>query len=220
MTNFGDYLKTLRTSKGMTITDLANASTVSQPYLSQIESGKRKASIQIINKLADHLEIDQFELAAKAGFYTEEELMQRKQLERMAEERLLTNKEFQTHLKVMLEDALQHITYEKNSFIPEVLEDIRELEFKYMDTFGDELTSESLRDLAQNAEWQQEWILNLTVDIVNVSRKFISHGKNVIELTTFLKTPGVTYRDIKLTDKEKDTILMMLDVLLQNKEES
>ncbi|MFJ7753188.1 helix-turn-helix domain-containing protein [Peribacillus muralis] len=83
MDKFGDYIKEKRTKAGLTISDLAKASTVSQPYLSQIEAGKRRASIQIVNKLAKALGVDQFELAEKAGYYTAEEIKQRKELEAM-----------------------------------------------------------------------------------------------------------------------------------------
>lgn len=72
--NIGDYIKELRNKRELKISKLAELSDVSQPYLSQIESGKRKPSLDIIRKLADALETDFYELAWIAGYYTSQEV--------------------------------------------------------------------------------------------------------------------------------------------------
>ncbi|MGG2057364.1 helix-turn-helix transcriptional regulator [Lysinibacillus pakistanensis] len=54
---FGTLLKSLREEKGLTLTQLGDLTGYSNPYLSQIESGKRKKtpSPELIKKLADAL---------------------------------------------------------------------------------------------------------------------------------------------------------------------
>ncbi|HFK1746077.1 TPA: helix-turn-helix domain-containing protein [Bacillus cereus] len=79
--NIGAYIKSLREQKTMTISKLANTSKVSQPYLSQIEKGQRNPSLDIIRKLSEALEVDFYDLAWKAGFYTDEEMQYRKEME-------------------------------------------------------------------------------------------------------------------------------------------
>jgi len=79
--NIGAYIKGLREQKSMTISKLANDSTVSQPYLSQIEKGQRNPSFDIIKKLSKALEVDFYDLAWRAGLYTDEEILQRRQQE-------------------------------------------------------------------------------------------------------------------------------------------
>ncbi|MED2708042.1 MULTISPECIES: helix-turn-helix domain-containing protein [Bacillus] len=79
--NIGAYIKGLREQKTMTISKLADTSKVSQPYLSQIEKGKRNPSLDIIRKLSKALEVDFYDLAWRAGFYTDEEMQERKGIE-------------------------------------------------------------------------------------------------------------------------------------------
>ncbi|MED1021698.1 helix-turn-helix transcriptional regulator [Bacillus mycoides] len=79
--NIGTYIKELRMQKKMTISKLSETSNVSQPYLSQIERGQRKPSYEIIKKLSEALEIDFYELAWRAGLYTDAEIQQRREIE-------------------------------------------------------------------------------------------------------------------------------------------
>ncbi len=50
-------VKTLRHHRGMTQDDLAKASGISRPYLTEIETGKKEGSIGAIKALADALGI-------------------------------------------------------------------------------------------------------------------------------------------------------------------
>lgn len=76
--DISSYIKQLRTEKGYTHLKLSRLSNVSQPYLSQIEVGTRKPSIDILRKLSTALESDFYELARIAGYYTDEEVIEMK----------------------------------------------------------------------------------------------------------------------------------------------
>src|SRR5690625_2858457 len=64
---FKDYLKEKREEKGESITGLSKLSGISRPYLSQLESGNRKPSPELINKLAEPLGVDLSTLLHIAG---------------------------------------------------------------------------------------------------------------------------------------------------------
>ncbi|OAB30192.1 hypothetical protein PMSD_20620 [Paenibacillus macquariensis subsp. defensor] len=66
----GNYIKTLRKAKGMTLIDLETRSGVSNSYLSQIENGKFKPSTDILVKLAGPLGESPLNLMEMAGYYT------------------------------------------------------------------------------------------------------------------------------------------------------
>ncbi len=55
---FGNKVKALREEKGFSIEQLANISNVDRNYISDIEKGKRNASIEIIEKVITGLETD------------------------------------------------------------------------------------------------------------------------------------------------------------------
>lgn len=55
---FGNKVKALREEKGFSIEQLANVSNVDRNYISDIEKGKRNASIEIIEKVITGLESD------------------------------------------------------------------------------------------------------------------------------------------------------------------
>ncbi|PGY57442.1 helix-turn-helix domain-containing protein [Bacillus thuringiensis] len=79
--DIGAYIKGLREQQKMTISKLANISQVSQPYLSQIEKGQRNPSLEIVRKLSKALEVDFYDLAWRAGFYTDQEMQERRGIE-------------------------------------------------------------------------------------------------------------------------------------------
>lgn len=53
----GAALRAIRQRSGLSVTALAGAIGISQPHLSNIENGDRKASPQVIRKLADELKV-------------------------------------------------------------------------------------------------------------------------------------------------------------------
>lgn len=69
---FGEYLKSIRKYKKMTIRQLELYSKVSNAYISQLERGERGIpSPDILKKLADPLGVEYNELMIKAGYVEE-----------------------------------------------------------------------------------------------------------------------------------------------------
>lgn len=63
-TRIGDKIKTKRLDAGLTQVQLADASGVPQGYLSQIERGKRRPSLDALRKLRDGLGVSEGEFIA------------------------------------------------------------------------------------------------------------------------------------------------------------
>ena len=59
---FAANLRRIRHAKGMSQDDLAYAADVSRSYLSQLEKGSYYASLKVIGRLAEVLEIDPSDL--------------------------------------------------------------------------------------------------------------------------------------------------------------
>ncbi|MCF1749596.1 helix-turn-helix domain-containing protein [Mariniradius sediminis] len=55
---FGQRVKTLRKEKGMSQEELAEKSGLNRPYISAIEQGKRNVSLEVMEKLAEALQMD------------------------------------------------------------------------------------------------------------------------------------------------------------------
>lgn len=64
---FATNLRRLRHAKGLSQDALAYEAEVSRSYLSQLEKGEFYASLKIIGKLADVLEVEAAELLKHAG---------------------------------------------------------------------------------------------------------------------------------------------------------
>jgi transcriptional regulator with XRE-family HTH domain len=56
-----------REHRGLTVEKLAKAAGISQPYLSQIETGRRDGTFKVMAALARALKIDLDDLAPSAG---------------------------------------------------------------------------------------------------------------------------------------------------------
>lgn len=54
---FGMKIKELRKEKGFSQDELAERSGLNRPYISGIEQGKRNVSLEVIEKLAEALEV-------------------------------------------------------------------------------------------------------------------------------------------------------------------
>jgi len=67
--NIGEFIKTLRKQKGLSARKLAEKSGVSQPYISQLETGKNnKPSPDVLQKLSNTLDVPYEDLMIKAGY--------------------------------------------------------------------------------------------------------------------------------------------------------
>ena len=65
MSDFGEYLSRIRTEKGLSQQDLADALGMTQAAISQLESGKRVATPKTVKRLAEALQVDIEELAGE-----------------------------------------------------------------------------------------------------------------------------------------------------------
>jgi HTH-type transcriptional regulator, competence development regulator len=71
---FGGFLRQLRKTMGLTLSQLATASGVSKPYIANIENGRRDVpSAEVLIKLSNPLSVDFLLLLEKAGYYKKEE---------------------------------------------------------------------------------------------------------------------------------------------------
>jgi len=71
MGNYGEYFKALRESKNMTLRDVERKASVSNAYLSQLESGKvKQPSPLTLHKLAELYAVDYNLLMSKVGYPT------------------------------------------------------------------------------------------------------------------------------------------------------
>lgn len=51
-------IRTYRKYRGLTISELAEAAGISQPYLSEIESGKKTGTVDVLKRIAIALKVD------------------------------------------------------------------------------------------------------------------------------------------------------------------
>ncbi|MGI8888103.1 MAG: helix-turn-helix domain-containing protein [Nocardioidaceae bacterium] len=73
----GDYLRDQRRGAHLTLRQLADQAGVSNPYLSQIERGRRKPSADVLQQLAKALRISAETLYVRAGILDSDELGER-----------------------------------------------------------------------------------------------------------------------------------------------
>lgn len=67
---FGEYLRSLRREKGLSIQKLSERSGISNAYISQVETGKRGVpSPEVLDKLAAGLEVSYESLMRAAGYW-------------------------------------------------------------------------------------------------------------------------------------------------------
>ncbi len=73
LSGIGQYIREQRTTAKVSLRQLAQATGVSNPYLSQIERGLRKPSAEILQQIAKGLRISAETLYVQAGILTERE---------------------------------------------------------------------------------------------------------------------------------------------------
>lgn len=66
--SFGEYLKSIRKSKGMTLTELGEKIGLTHSYISQIERGvKGTPSLETVKKITKALDVDYYEFLVSSG---------------------------------------------------------------------------------------------------------------------------------------------------------
>lgn len=56
-------IRTYRTYRGLSVSELAEAAGISQPYLSEIEAGKKTGSVDVLKRIAAALRVDLDDIA-------------------------------------------------------------------------------------------------------------------------------------------------------------
>lgn len=126
----GEYIKRIRLEKGLTSRKLAEKSSVSQPYISQLETGKNtNPSIEIIVKIAEALDIDPIDLLKNTGYFVfvfddasdnchvHVPSMDKNQIAEIAKEqsnKITTNNTKNVDISYELKDALNHLNLQIN----------------------------------------------------------------------------------------------------------
>lgn len=73
---FGEYLRSLRNRKGLTMRQLEDLSGISRSYISQIENGKRDIpSLDVIKSIHEHLDVTYEHLLQEAGYSVDTEYL-------------------------------------------------------------------------------------------------------------------------------------------------
>jgi len=58
LTETDSRIRTFRNYRKMTVSELAEAAGISQPYLSEIETGKKTGSVDVLKRIAAALKVD------------------------------------------------------------------------------------------------------------------------------------------------------------------
>ena len=69
----GDYVREQRMANRLSLRQLADATGVSNPYLSQIERGLRRPSAEVLHSLAKALQVSSETLYVRAGIFSADE---------------------------------------------------------------------------------------------------------------------------------------------------
>ncbi|MFT4011429.1 MAG: helix-turn-helix transcriptional regulator [Nocardioidaceae bacterium] len=115
--SLGEYLKEQRLANRLSLRQLAEATGVSNPYLSQIERGLRRPSAEVLQSLAKALRVSSETLYVQAGILSlEDEEVRSVELAVMADSGL-TDRQKQSLLEIYqtFRNANTHETHEQSN---------------------------------------------------------------------------------------------------------
>lgn len=189
----GEYLRTLRKGKKLTLLRLQEESGVSNSYLSQIENNQFTPSPDILKKISDPLGVPYSQLMAKAGYMpmqTEEDNI-KMQLDKYDE---------------LIDDLTEEINKTRDI---EGRKDIEFLNFNYLDQLVDRKTTLMIEreDLARKLNFQS--FQTTTVDEGLPSR----------EITDLLSLKGLKYKNKPISEKQRKQILQIAEIIFNTNEE-
>ncbi len=233
---FGEKLKEYRLSAGLTLTQLGDMIDYSNPYLSQIENGKKGIpSPELLKKLSQPLGISYNELMFRAGHFNEHEYRSIKDYEARIEE--LNNK----LVKVI------NILSEDGEFLPKVREDLipvlkhdsfTVIPFQdYIYTFENYIKESLLNNnhinefnKFYNVKEVKEHLLNYVSDdykeeilkeLERIAIKYnlleLELGSNSNDLADLLNNEDITYKNNPINNQQRKLLSAYLDALLPNK---
>ncbi|GIP40790.1 hypothetical protein J31TS4_40700 [Paenibacillus sp. J31TS4] len=240
---FGEYLKNLRENAGLSMGQLSRAAKVSQPYISQLESGQRGVpSPEIIKKLHSPLNISYSEMMFKAGH------IDSKMLD------LITNyEEIEIELKSALLTTLAAFTDGVGYFKPELRRDVFNAFkdhvmgpdfYEFNDRFEAMLIEKDEDPENINADDEEDFyeqfdrlynMRNLSYQLIEYisdesKEKILSQLKSIAEtkyiavpkkdtsnkskdLIEILEDPQLTYSGQVLSRSDRDRIISVLEIL-------
>ncbi|MNW41399.1 HTH-type transcriptional repressor RghR [compost metagenome] len=221
---FGQFLKAIRKEKGITLNQLGHTTGLSQPYLSQIENGKKGIpSPEVLKKLALNLDIDYDELSVHAGI-TDGKSIKIKQMSYAASIIIDTILSITESAKTKYPNMNAYINYIEN--FEEHLEigrsggeaSINDLKRMLWRLEGDEDSYESLIGSRSDAR-KIEGLLDALSDVLedsselNITRNSTAKFK---ELILYLDQTDITYNGHVLTEQDKHRVLDVLKILFPN----
>jgi len=111
----GEYIKSLREEKGLSLRETAKRANISHPYLSQIETGKNtKPSADILFKVSTALKVNVISLFYYAGYISQEQLASQ-----------LNVSLIESDIREDIRDSLYSLTNKENGFfLPYLKKDI------------------------------------------------------------------------------------------------
>ncbi|SEN87062.1 Helix-turn-helix [Amphibacillus marinus] len=236
----GEIIKELRNKKGISARELSRRSGISQPYLSQLETGKNNnPTNEVLKKIASGLSIEFVELIHLSNYYNAEEVEKNK-INKLLSEMTDLKGYFLPHLK---EDVFYAIR-ESNLYMAHAFHnasDASGYERMFTDYFlnkNDEWTyserdhedmakdfdkAYNIRTMLEVIEQGEttieelESFSNLLNDIANKHNIAITGNEEVeADLYKVIKHKNVHYKQNKLNDNDKIIIAAYLDGYFSN----
>lgn len=188
----GEFIKTKRKEKNISLREMASKIDISHPYLSQIENNLRKASPEILDKISQIIDVSHYELMKIAGYIHEKEGLEKvvsdycdllNQIEHLCMEIRITEETYST-TKVVL----QSLNKEREDLIKEsaaLKEEINSLNYQEGNTKEQiailERQVEIYKQLENNEQQSSMYQLRLK-NAETHELAFAEHKKNLSQL--------------------------------------
>ena len=242
---FGNYLRTLRKERGLTVKKVADLSDVSQSYITNVENNKRGTpSPDILKKLAEPLGVTYAELMVKAGYVKFEDLNDtlsdgskeyhdyEKVFEEMKEYKAARKKEWQ--YRDWITESLKYFILlfdieVDRPFVGKIKEEflnkLDEFTLKHGVTIGEidansPTMYEQIAD-AVNDTYNISFQLELLEELKKIANKYHLWGNPTFDypssLEDFLQQPNITYNNHAFTEQDKKLTVNFLDVLFSER---
>ncbi|MEK4629984.1 helix-turn-helix domain-containing protein [Solibacillus sp. FSL R7-0682] len=218
--SFGDFLKSYRQERGMSTHDIHSETGVSQPYLSQIENGK-KPSIKIIKRISDGLGLNYHYLMRLAGYITEKDI---DNLYKKLESREKELKSLLSRYKAK-NDELLYLKSNLHKYMKESNDTTKLQEISQLIAF----TEHELKSLKVVIEELKHEIIGITMQLDSslngleekqtkeIISDLLEFSNTSVDLLEVLSSEiSITFGNRTLTNLEKKQILSVIKALLDN----
>lgn len=195
----GEFIRSKRKERKLTLKQLAQEIGLSHTYLSQIELGDRKASPDVLRQLSEALNVSYSELMEVAGYTKESDKIEimMNELLTFNEMKQYKNAEFEN---VTLELSRSDLDEETRKHLKKVAAQ-RKSEVQKLDVLI-RFLDESIRSSAEYKE---------AVQTKNIIENFVGEATTKIDLENFFNmAQEITINGKTLTDEEKQKALQIL----------